>query len=159
MSRALFLFLLLFLSIPYSIWATEPNCPVTDDPIAQFAVDFPQGCSPLTVQFIDISQNAETYLWSFENGNPATSTDELRQELAVKIYSTIETGEFSVEVNEAVLAETTKVFIHNNIGQEIYNNTITDFKTQLNASSFASGIYYVTVMNKNGKSTEKLIKQ
>ena len=75
MSRALFLFLLLFLSIPYSIWATEPNCPVTDDPIAQFAVDFPQGCSPLTVQFIDISQNAETYLWSFENGNPATSTE------------------------------------------------------------------------------------
>ena len=75
MSRASILILFLCLGFTNSILATEPNCPVTDDPVAQFAVDFPQGCAPLTVQFVDISQNAETYSWTFENGNPATSTE------------------------------------------------------------------------------------
>ncbi len=91
--------------------------------------------------------------------NPSTSTSTLRQELAVKVYPTVVVDNFSVEVSDEVLAETTTLFVHNNLGLEVYNNTITNYTTQLNASKFPAGIYYVTVMNENGKSVQKLIKQ
>jgi len=129
---------------------------LSGDPIDPSIVNDPNGFITYNLATLD-SHPANGQVYRFLN--PATSTDELRQELAVKVYPTIVTGEFSVEVNEEVLAEKTKVFVHNNLGQEIYNNTITDFKTQLDASRFSSGIYYVTVMNENGKSTEKLIKE
>ncbi len=38
-----------------------------------FSVDVTEGCLPLTVQFNDFSDSTSTYLWTFENGNPATS--------------------------------------------------------------------------------------
>ncbi|MEZ4932067.1 MAG: PKD domain-containing protein [Saprospiraceae bacterium] len=35
------------------------------------------GCVPFTVTFDNLSSpNAETFLWTFEGGDPATSTDE-----------------------------------------------------------------------------------
>ena len=44
-------------------------------PIANFGFTPGQGCEPLTVQFFNTSAGqVDTYLWTFEGGNPATST-------------------------------------------------------------------------------------
>ncbi|MBK8620301.1 MAG: PKD domain-containing protein [Saprospiraceae bacterium] len=51
---------------------------ITLAPIASFTTNNPStGCSPYTVQFLSTSQNNPTaYLWTFEGGNPATSTEQ-----------------------------------------------------------------------------------
>ncbi len=46
-------------------------------PTAFFAADTLSGCVPLTVQYTNqSSENATAYLWTFEGGAPATSTEE-----------------------------------------------------------------------------------
>lgn len=44
-------------------------------PTSDFTLDTDIGCSPLAIQFSNQSNCGETYEWSFENGNPATSTN------------------------------------------------------------------------------------
>ena len=46
----------------------------------------------------------------------------------------------------------------NNLGQVIYNNTITNYKEKIDASNYPAGIYYVRIHNKNGIGTKKIIK-
>jgi PKD repeat protein len=49
---------------------------VTLTPQAGFTTDVSNGCAPLVVQFTDASTGSvDTYAWTFEGGNPATSTD------------------------------------------------------------------------------------
>jgi PKD repeat protein len=43
-------------------------------PFADFLANTTSGCGPLSVNFSNFSTNAETYLWTFEGGIPATST-------------------------------------------------------------------------------------
>ncbi len=44
-------------------------------PVAAFTSDIQEGCAPLTVQFTDASSsNPDTWVWTFEGGNPGTST-------------------------------------------------------------------------------------
>ncbi len=44
-------------------------------PVANFTLNQSRGCTPLTIQFSDLSTNdATTWLWTFPGGNPATST-------------------------------------------------------------------------------------
>ena len=46
-------------------------------PSAAFAANITSGCSPLTVEFSDMSTaNADTWAWSFPGGSPATSTEQ-----------------------------------------------------------------------------------
>lgn len=46
-------------------------------PTAGFTTDVTSGCVPLTVQFTDISSaNTTEWLWTFEGGNPSSSTEE-----------------------------------------------------------------------------------
>lgn len=45
-------------------------------PIAAFTTGTRLGCPDLTVDFIDISQHAESWSWTFEGGIPATSTEQ-----------------------------------------------------------------------------------
>jgi PKD repeat protein len=46
-------------------------------PTAGFTSDTEGGCAPVTVQFMDeSSDNVESWDWTFEGGNPATSTEE-----------------------------------------------------------------------------------
>ncbi len=44
-------------------------------PITNFAVNLTAGCGPVSVDFINLSANATGYLWTFQGGNPATSTE------------------------------------------------------------------------------------
>lgn len=46
---------------------------ITDLPIAEYSADFYSGCAPLTVNFTNLSTNADTFEWYFEAGH--TSTD------------------------------------------------------------------------------------
>lgn len=46
-------------------------------PVAGFSADDTEGCSPLTVQFTNLSSaNATSWVWEFEGGIPSTSTAE-----------------------------------------------------------------------------------
>ncbi len=43
-------------------------------PVADFTANVTSGCAPLTVTFTDLSTDATSWLWTFENGSPPTST-------------------------------------------------------------------------------------
>ncbi len=49
---------------------------VGSTPTADFSASDTLGCAPFTVQFTNLSSaNATSFLWTFEGGNPATSTE------------------------------------------------------------------------------------
>lgn len=87
-----------------------------------------------------------------------TSIKAPTQTLELNVYPTAVTDEFFVEVNEELLNERTQISVINNLGQAIYNNTITNTKERLDASNFPTGIYYVRIHNENGIGTKKIIK-
>ena len=46
-------------------------------PVANFTADYKSGSAPLEVKFVDLSSNEPTsWLWTFEGGTPATSTQQ-----------------------------------------------------------------------------------
>lgn len=48
----------------------------TSQPVANFSANQTQGCAPFTVQFSDLStNNPQSYLWDFGNGNTSTLKD------------------------------------------------------------------------------------
>ncbi len=61
-------------------------------PVAAFASDFKKACPDLTVKFEDKSTDATSYLWRFEGGTPATSTEKTPSVLYTK------GGKFNVEM-------------------------------------------------------------
>lgn len=52
------------------------NIEIDTEVQANFTSDVTSGCAPLTVAFSDDSQNATAWAWTFEGGNPSTSTDQ-----------------------------------------------------------------------------------
>lgn len=48
---------------------------IVSPPVASFYGESLSGCAPVLMQFINTSSFADTYFWTFESGNPATSTD------------------------------------------------------------------------------------
>lgn len=53
------------------------NVEISNLPSAAFSSNVVEGCTALTVQFQDnSSSNVDAWLWSFEGGNPSTSTDQ-----------------------------------------------------------------------------------
>jgi len=65
--------------------------PTGSAPVADFNADVTDGCGPLTVQFSDLStNNPSTWSWTFENGTPASSSDQN------PIVSFADAGDFSV---------------------------------------------------------------
>ena len=55
---------------------TSQTIEIQAAPIAGFIADTTSGCTPLTVQFSDQSTNADSWDWTFEGGNPASSTEQ-----------------------------------------------------------------------------------
>ena len=61
----------------YLITITNEVPPSPEAPTANFAANVTTGPAPLTVTFVDQSNNAPTtWNWTFEGGTPATSTDQ-----------------------------------------------------------------------------------
>lgn len=92
--------------------------------------------------------------------NPAASIfspDE--NSLSLKVYPNLVEDNFYVEVDQDILKEKTQMIILNQFGQEVMNQTLTDSKEILNASNLASGVYYLSILNKEGRGTEKFVKQ
>jgi gliding motility-associated-like protein len=48
---------------------------ILDPPVAAFSASVQQGCEPLTVVFTNNSQNAQSYLWDFGNGQTSNSSE------------------------------------------------------------------------------------
>lgn len=67
----------------YYFTVTDNVCSVNDSilltqdqaPLADFSANVISGCSPLTVNFTNNSQNATTYAWNFGNGQTANVND------------------------------------------------------------------------------------
>jgi gliding motility-associated-like protein len=65
----------------YQVTVTDAVCSTIDSafvdiiapPLANFSADPVSGCSPLTVQFTDNSQNGTLYNWNFGNGQTASA--------------------------------------------------------------------------------------
>lgn len=87
-----------------------------------------------------------------------TSIKAPTQSLELNVYPTVITDEFFVEVSEEILNEKTQISVVNNLGQVVYNSTITNTKERLDASNFPAGIYYIRISNENGIGTKKIIK-
>lgn len=77
----------------YQVTVTDAVCSTTDSafvdiiapPLANFSVVSVPGCSPLTVQFTNNSQNGTMYNWNFGNGQTANATNTSNQNMT---YST-----------------------------------------------------------------------
>jgi len=55
----------------------EDNVVIANPPTANYTYDVNGGCGPLTVHFTnESSSNSNSFLWTFEGGTPATSTEE-----------------------------------------------------------------------------------
>ncbi len=64
---------------------------IASEPIAGFTQDVTSGCAALIVSFVDqSSSNTDSYLWTFEGGTPATSTQ------ANPVVSYTEKGSYDV---------------------------------------------------------------
>ncbi len=55
------------------IFISENEIPL-QPPVAAISANAQATCSPASITFEDLSSNAEEWLWTFEGGNPATST-------------------------------------------------------------------------------------
>lgn len=73
----------------YQVTVTDAVCSTTDSafvdiiapPLANFSVVSVPGCSPLTVQFTNNSQNGTMYNWNFGNGQTANATTTSNQNM------------------------------------------------------------------------------
>ena len=82
-------------------------CPVGQPPVASIGSDQEEGCSPLVVQFTDISSGqVDSWDWTFEGGNPANST----QENPVVTYLNPGTYDVSLEVTNVVGSDIIDLF-------------------------------------------------
>lgn len=77
-----------------------------DPPISNFTASVLEGCSPLTVNFDNLSQNSTSYTWNFDNGNTLTAVDASAQ-------SQVFTGNAIVQLiaNQNTCADTTNISI------------------------------------------------
>ena len=110
-------------------------------PTAVFGSEQTNGCSPFTVQFEDQSiGQVDSYLWTFEGGNPSTST----QANPVVVYQTAGTFDVSLVVtnaqgeNELVQEDfiTVETLPNSNFSYAITGNTVTFTNTTDNANDF-----------------------
>ncbi len=58
-------------------------------PNAQFSADDIIGCSPLSVNFTNTSQNASNFTWFFDNGNTVNTTSTLNQNQVFNADATV----------------------------------------------------------------------
>lgn len=77
-----------------------------DPPIANFTASVIEGCSPLTVNFSNSSQNATSFNWNFDNGNTLSGVD-------ISAQSQVFTENAIVQLiaNQSTCADTTTVSI------------------------------------------------
>ena len=90
---------------------------IQNTPIINIAQSISEGCAPLTINFTDQSTNNPTsWLWKFEGGNPATSTEknpfvvyEQRGTYGVTVEVTNEFGTSKLELDNIVSVEDTPI--------------------------------------------------
>jgi len=111
-------------------------------PTASFSANVTQGCTPLTVQFNnESSENSSTFMWTFEGGTPATSTDPS----PTVVYNTAGTFDVTLEVSNSVgnnsSVQTDLIIVNTTptVGfVSTSNNLVVDFdNTSSNATSYA----------------------
>ena len=64
---------------------------VTPQPTSQFMTNIGQGCSPLTVEFENISLQADSYTWSYGDGDTAYTSDPFHSHEFINTTNTIVT--------------------------------------------------------------------
>lgn len=101
---------------------------------------------------------SEGQVYRFTN-TPTSTFSPNKNNISAKIYPNLVQGHFYVEVDQEILKDETQIIIFNQFGQEILNKGIKDSKEILDVSNFTSGLYHLTILNKNGSGTKKFVKQ
>lgn len=124
-------------------------------PTAAFSTGAAQGCSPLQVQFTDLSANAPTaWSWSFPGGTPATST----QQNPLVTYATPGVyGATLIASNSAGMSEAAQAGIITVLGapQSSFTAAVTDLTVSFTNASIGTGtLTYAWTFGDSGTSTE-----
>ena len=103
---------------------------IANPPTADFSYGTTQGCESLTVQYTNMSSsNTDSYLWTFEGGTPATSTEEN----PVVTYETKGTYDVSLEATNEVGSNTkTEVNLIHILGTPVPTFTYTSEELEYN---------------------------
>jgi PKD repeat protein len=150
-------------------------------PLAGISSDVNIGCVPLTVNFLDISSgNTTSWLWTFENGTPATSTEQnpsvtynTTGAFDVTLIATNANGSDTLSLEDYVLVNDipTSNFTYTISDQEVIlvNTSIdadsylwdfgdgnTDTATDLTYDYGADGIYTLTLIATNNCGSDTL---
>ena len=92
----------------------------------------------------------------FTLGCVTVGIEEFTQTQAFEIYPNPTSGIVKIKL-ELLNEANTKLIITNLFGEVVLSEIITENNTQLNVNDFKKGIYFVTLENKGGKSTRKII--
>lgn len=122
---------------------------------------------PLNPTLNNVNNIDDIYITDMLSDNPAdgmvyqfinslSATEDFAQSNAMKVYPSLVSNQFFVEVNEDVLSEKTTFALNDQLGRPVFNKTITDVKTEFSLGHLPTGFYYATIFNKNGLGTEKI---
>lgn len=94
------------------------------------------------------------------NCSPTTLKNEFVNQIDLVVYPNPFSENVSVELNNIHLNDRLHLTLTDAIGHNVLDQTITQEKINMNTSSFAKGIYFLTLSNQNGQQLKsvKLIK-
>jgi PGF-pre-PGF domain-containing protein len=104
------------------ITVTDPEVTDPNSPVADFSSNITKGYAPLTVQFNDLSQNAVSRSWDFEN-NGQEDSEEINP-----VYTYTSPGTYTVNLT-----------VSNENGASSKSNTITVLKKSKSSGGSSSG--------------------
>ena len=90
--------------------------------------------------------------------NPISNTENFVKNNAMKVYPSLVSNQFFVEVDDDLLSEKTTLSINDQLGRPIFNKIITNNKTELSLGHLPNGFYYATIFNETGSGTIKIVK-
>ncbi len=116
-------------------------CGIPEPPVADFDGDPTEGCTPLIVFFDDQSANDPTsWLWTFEGGNPSTSTNQN----PTVTYNTAGQFDVTLQVTNAVGSNTltrTNYIVVGELPLADFSYSINDFEVDFQNNSFNADSY------------------
>ena len=121
---------------------TEEEITIVTPPTAGFSADVTSGCADLTVEFSDESTaNATSWLWTFDGGNPGSSTEQN----PTVVYNTAGTYTVTLEVTNSAGSNTvteTDYIVVDDVPVAGFSSVVTDAtvdftNTSTNASTYS----------------------
>lgn len=102
------------------------------------------------------SSSSDATLWKLKLGIASSIKDNVKESIDLVVYPNPVKDILNLKFH-LLSTEPTFIRITNILGEEVLTETITSGNFALKTNSFRSGVYFVTVTNKNNQSTKKFI--